>query len=405
MSSPPRRAALVFIAITVILDFLALGVIVPVLPTLVVDFLHGDTARAAEVYGLFGTVWAMMQFVFSPVLGALSDRFGRRPVILISNFGLGLDYVIMALAPSLSWLFIGRVLSGITAASYATAMAYIADVEPPERRARGFGLLGAAFSFGFIVGPAVGGLLGTIGPRLPFWFAGVLSLANATYGLFVLPESLPPARRARIRWRGANPIGALVLLRSHPELLGLAAAYFLYFIAHEVLPSTFVLYASYRYGWTERDVGLLLAGIGICGMIVQAGLAQPAVSRLGERRVLLGALLCGAVGFSIYGLAPRGALLWLGVPLQSLWGLSSVAAQGLMTRRVDASSQGQLQGATASLRGIGGMIGPGLFTLTFAHFISPEASHHVPGAAFFLAAALLVAAMLLAARVTRARQQ
>jgi DHA1 family tetracycline resistance protein-like MFS transporter len=371
----------------------------------VVDFLHGDTARAAEVYGLFGTVWAMMQFVFSPVLGALSDRFGRRPVILISNFGLGLDYVIMALAPSLSWLFIGRVLSGITAASYATAMAYIADVEPPERRARGFGLLGAAFSFGFIVGPAVGGLLGTIGPRLPFWFAGVLSLANATYGLFVLPESLPPARRARIRWRGANPIGALVLLRSHPELLGLAAAYFLYFIAHEVLPSTFVLYASYRYGWTERDVGLLLAGIGICGMIVQAGLAQPAVSRLGERRVLLGALLCGAVGFSIYGLAPRGALLWLGVPLQSLWGLSSVAAQGLMTRRVDASSQGQLQGATASLRGIGGMIGPGLFTLTFAHFISPEASHHVPGAAFFLAAALLVAAMLLAARVTRARQQ
>jgi DHA1 family tetracycline resistance protein-like MFS transporter len=401
MSATPRRAALVFIVITVVLDFLAIGVIVPVLPPLVVEFLHGDTARAAEVYGLFGTVWALMQFICSPVLGALSDRFGRRPVILISNFGLGLDYIIMAVAPSLSWLFVGRVLSGVTAASYATALAYIADVEPPERRARGFGLLGAAFGFGFIIGPAVGGLLGTIGPRLPFWFAAALSLANAGYGLLVLPESLPLTRRAPFRWRGANPIGALTLLGSHPELLGLAAAYFLYFIAHEVLPSTFVLYADYRYGWSEREVGFLLAGIGVCGMVVQAGLAQPAVAALGERRVLLGGLLSGVLGFSIYGLAPRGALLWLGVPLQSLWGLSSVAAQGLMTRRVDASSQGQLQGATASLRGIGGMIGPGLFTLTFAHFIRRDAGPQIPGASFFLAAALLLASMALAARATR----
>ena len=401
MSTTRRRAALIFIVITVVLDFLALGVIIPVLPPLVVEFLNGDTARAAEVYGLFGTVWALMQFVFSPVMGALSDRFGRRPVILISNFGLGIDYIIMALAPSLTWLFIGRVLSGITAASYSTAMAYIADVAPPEQRARGFGLLGAAFSFGFIVGPAVGGLLGTMGPRLPFWFAGALSLANACYGLFVLPESLPRERRAPFHWRGANPIGALTLLRSHPGLLGLSAAYFLYFIAHEVLPSTFVLYTGYRYGWSEREVGLLMAGIGVCGLIVQAGLAQPAVTHLGERRVLLGALLCGVLGFSIYGLAPRGALIFLGVPLQSLWGLSGVAAQGLMTRRVDASSQGQLQGATASLRGIGGMIGPGLFTLTFAHFIGPNATPPIPGASFFLAAALLLASMALAAHVTR----
>lgn len=402
MSTQPRRAALVFIVVTVVLDFLALGMIVPVLPPLVVDFLHGDTARAAEVYGLFGTVWALMQFVFSPVLGALSDRFGRRPVILISNLGLGLDYVVMALAPSLTWLFVGRVLSGITAASYATALAYVSDVTPPERRAAGFGLLGAAFGFGFILGPAVGGVLGAIAPRLPFWFAAVLSLANAGYGLLVLPESLPPERRAPFRWRGANPIGSLALLRAHPGLLGLAAAYFLYFIAHEVLPSTFVLYATYRYAWSEREVGLLMAGIGAGGMIVQAGLAQLVVTRLGERRVLLGALLCGALAFTLYGLAPRGALLWLGVPLQSLWGLASVAAQGLMTRRVDASMQGQLQGATASLRGIGGMIGPGLFTLTFAHFIGGGATPLVPGAAFFLAAALLIASLLIAARVTRA---
>jgi len=396
----PRRAALVFIVITVVLDFLALGMIVPVLPPLVVDFLGGDTARGAEVYGLFGTVWALMQFVFSPVLGALSDRFGRRPVILISNFGLGLDYILMAVAPSLAWLFVGRVLSGITAASYSTALAYIADVAPPDQRARGFGLLGAAFGFGFILGPAVGGVLGAIDPRLPFWFAAGLSLANAFYGLLVLPESLPPERRAPFRWRGANPIGSLVLLRSHPQLLGLAAAYFLYFIAHEVLPSTFVLYSTYRYGWSEREVGFFMAGIGMCGMVVQAGLAQPLVSRFGERAVLLGALLSGVLAFSVYGASPAGTLLAVGIPLQALWGLSGVALQGLMTRRVDASAQGQLQGATASLRGIGGMIGPGLFTLTFAYFI--DATHTpIPGAPFFLAAALLLASAALIVRVTR----
>ena len=396
----PRRAALVFIVITVVLDFLALGMIVPVLPPLVVDFLGGDTARGAEVYGLFGTVWALMQFVFSPVLGALSDRFGRRPVILISNFGLGLDYILMAVAPSLAWLFVGRVLSGITAASYSTALAYIADVAPPDQRARGFGLLGAAFGFGFILGPAVGGVLGAIDPRLPFWFAAGLSLANAFYGLLVLPESLPPERRAPFRWRGANPIGSLVLLRSHPQLLGLAAAYFLYFIAHEVLPSTFVLYSTYRYGWSEREVGFFMAGIGMCGMVVQAGLAQPLVSRFGERAVLLGALLSGVLAFIVYGASPLGTLLAVGIPLQALWGLSGVALQGLMTRRVDASAQGQLQGATASLRGIGGMIGPGLFTLTFAYFI--DATHTpIPGAPFFLAAALLLASAALIVRVTR----
>lgn len=396
----PRRAALVFIVITVVLDFLALGMIVPVLPPLVVEFLGGDTARGAEVYGLFGTVWALMQFAFSPVLGALSDRFGRRPVILLSNFGLGLDYILMAVAPSLAWLFVGRMLSGITAASYSTALAYVADVSPPDQRARGFGLLGAAFGFGFILGPAVGGVLGAVDPRLPFWFAAGLSLANALYGLLVLPESLPPERRAPFRWRGANPIGSLALLRAHPQLLGLGAAYFLYFIAHEVLPSTFVLYSIYRYGWSEREVGFFMAGIGICGMIVQAGLAQPLVSRFGERAVLLGALLSGVLAFSLYGASPLGALLAVGIPLQALWGLSSVALQGLMTRRVDASAQGQLQGATASLRGIGGMIGPGLFTLTFAYFI--DATHTpIPGAPFFLAAALLLASAALIVRVTR----
>ncbi|MGZ3461771.1 MAG: MFS transporter, partial [Archangium sp.] len=232
----PRRAALVFIFVTVLLDILAMGMIIPVLPKIVLGFLNGDTARAAEVFGLFSTVWALMQFVFSPVLGALSDRHGRRPVILLSNFGLGLDYILMALAPSLSWLFAGRVISGITSASISTASAYIADVTPPEKRAASFGMIGAAFGVGFVLGPALGGVLGNMNPRLPFWVSAALSLANAMYGLFVLPESLPPERRMAFQWRRANPVGALTLLRSNREVLGLASVHFLYNLAHVALP-------------------------------------------------------------------------------------------------------------------------------------------------------------------------
>src|SRR5262245_47429817 len=218
----PRKAAFAFVFVTILLDMLAIGMIIPVLPKLVESFLAGDTARASEIFGLFGTVWALMQFVFSPVQGALSDRFGRRPVILISNFGLGLDYIVMALAPSLSWLFVGRVISGITAASISTSYAYVADVTPADERAARFGLLGAAFGVGFVLGPALGGLAGAVDPRLPFWIAAGLSLANALYGLLVLPESLPPERRAPFAWRRANPVGALALLRSQSALIGLA---------------------------------------------------------------------------------------------------------------------------------------------------------------------------------------
>jgi DHA1 family tetracycline resistance protein-like MFS transporter len=243
----------------VLLDMLALGTIVPVLPKLVVTFLNGDTAAAAEIYGVFGTAWALMQFLCSPLLGALSDRFGRRPVVLISNFGLGLDYVVMALAPSLWWLFVGRVVSGITAASISTGFAYVADVTPPEDRAARFGMLSVAFGAGFVLGPALGGLAGGIDPRLPFWIAAALSLANALYGLFVLPESLPRERRALFEWRRANPLGSLALLRSHRELLGLASVYFLGQLAHAVLPSVTVLYmatasagTSARSAWSWR---------------------------------------------------------------------------------------------------------------------------------------------------------
>jgi DHA1 family tetracycline resistance protein-like MFS transporter len=396
MDSPRRRAALVFVFITVVLDMLALGMSLPVLPRLVVEFEGGDTARAAAIYGVFGTVWALMQFLFAPVLGALSDRVGRRPVILLSNLGLGLDYVLMALAPTLGWLFVGRIVSGITASSFSTAGAYVADVTPPERRAAGFGILGAAFGLGFILGPALGGILGAVDPRLPFWVAAGFSLLNFLYGLVVLPESLPSDRRAPFSWRRANPVGALTLLRSHPALLGLAAVHFLHRVAHDVLPSTFVLYTSYRYGWDERTVGLTLAAVGLTTAIVQAGLVRPTVARFGERTVLLAALAFGAIGFTLYGLAATSVMFWIGLPVLALWGLSGPALQALATRRVASSEQGRLQGALASLTGVAGMIAPGLFTFTFATFIST-----LPGAPFLLAALLLMAAMLTAPVVTR----
>jgi MFS transporter, DHA1 family, tetracycline resistance protein len=276
--SAPRRAAFIFVFITVLLDMLALGIVIPVLPKLVVDFLSGDTARAAEIYGVFGIVFALMQFLLSPLHGALSDRFGRRPLILLSNFGLGLDYILMALAPNLWWLFVGRAISGITAASLATSYAYIADVTAPELRAARFGLLGVSFGVGFVLGPALGGLAGALDPRLPFWIAAVLSLLNGVYGLLVLPESLPRERRAAFHWRRANPLGALMLLRSRPQLIGLASVNFLDYLAHASLPSIGVLYMMYRYGFDERIVGLTMAAVGVCSMVVQGLLIAPVAS-------------------------------------------------------------------------------------------------------------------------------
>jgi DHA1 family tetracycline resistance protein-like MFS transporter len=395
-----RPAAVAFIFITVVLDVLALGIIIPVLPRLVETFMGGNTGRAAEIYGLFGSVWALMQFVCSPILGAFSDRFGRRPVILLSNFGLGLDYVLMALAPTIGWLFVGRVLSGITGASYTTAAAYIADVTPPEKRAGSYGLIGAAWGLGFVLGPALGGLLGDVDPRLPFWVAAGMTLLNALYGLFVLPESLPAEHRRPLDWRRANPLGALRLLRSHPELFGLGSVNFLYFLAHQVLPSTFVLYAGHRYGWDARAVGLTMAGVGVCNIAVQAGLVRPAIRKLGERRVLLTGLFFGAAGFLVYGLANTGRTFLLAVPVFALIGFYSPAAQQMMTRRVGPSEQGQLQGANSSVMGIAGLLGPGLFTLTFAWFLRPH-TWQLPGAPFLLASLLMVIALGVAWKVTR----
>jgi DHA1 family tetracycline resistance protein-like MFS transporter len=393
-----RGAAVAFIFVTILLDTLALGVVIPVLPKLIESFVNNDTANAARIFGLFGTAWALMQFFFSPILGGLSDRFGRRPVVLLSNFGLALDYVLMALAPSLTWLFVGRVISGITSASISTAFAYITDVTPAEKRAAVFGKIGAAFGAGFILGPALGGLLGGMDPRLPFWVAAGLSFANTFYGLLILPESLPRNRRSPFRWKSANPLGSLHLLRSNGVLAGLSVVNFFAQLAHVVLPSTFVLYATYRYGWDAKTVGLTLAMVGICAMAVQGLGIGPIVKRLGERRALLLGLGCGAAGFLIFAVAPTGPLSWLGIPVMALWGVAGAAIQALMTQLVRPDQQGQLQGATSSVQSASQLVGPFLFTLTFAYFIGPQAPLKLPGAPFFLASALLLLALVIAAR-------
>jgi len=398
----PRRAAFVFIFITVLLDMLALGIIIPVLPRLVVSFMGGDAAGSAEVLGLFGSAWALMQFLFAPLLGSLSDRVGRRPVILISNLGLGLDYVLMAVAPSLWLLFVGRVIAGITAGSISTAFAYVADVTPPDERSARFGRLGVAFGAGFVFGPALGGIAGAVDPRLPFWIAAGLSLLNALYGLLVLPESLSRAQRMAFSWRRANPLGSLNLLRSRRALMSLASVNFLASLAHAVLPAMAVLYMSYRYGWDARMVGFVMAGVGACAMVVQGALIGPAVTRFGEPGALIVGLLFGAIGFAIYGAATTGMMFLIGVPLMALWGIASPAALGLMSRMVGADEQGQLQGANGSVMGIANLIGPGLFTLSFSLAIRPELGVALPGTPFLLAALLLLAAMVIAWRATKA---
>jgi len=396
-SAPVRRAALAFIFVTVLIDILAFGLIIPVLPHLIESFLDGNVSRAAVWYGYFSTAFFAMQFFFTPVQGALSDWLGRRPVILLSNLGLGLDFIMMSVVNTLPLLFIGRIISGITAASFSTSNAYVADVTPPEKRAASFGMMGLAFGIGFVVAPAIGGFLGEINLRLPFWVAVVMCLANFTYGFFILPESLPPEKRTpHFDWAHANPFGALRLLRRYPQVLGLIGVLFLMALAHMVYPTTFVLYADYRFHWGPQMVGYTLALVGVLAAIVQGGLIRKIVGALGERRALLFGLACGTIGFALYALAPTGYWFWAMMPVAALWGVAQPAAQAIMTHHVDPREQGRLQGAVASLSSVAGIIAPTIFTRVFAAVTQANVQGPAAGATFWLASAMVGSGLLLA---------
>jgi MFS transporter, DHA1 family, tetracycline resistance protein len=396
-----HRAAMTFIFVTVLLDMVALGIMVPVFQPLVLSFAHGNYADASLLSGVFATIFAVVQFFGSPILGTLSDRVGRRPVVLLSNFGTAVDYLILALAPNLGWLFLGRVLSGATTASITVASAYVADVTPEDKRAGAYGMISAAFGVGFVVGPAIGGLLAVHGLRLPFWVAGALSLINFFYGLFVLPESLAPEHRNAFSWQRANPLGAIKMLRRHAELAGLASSNLIGYIAHEALPQLFVLYTMLVYAWTISTIGISLAVVGVFTILISAFLIQPVVNRIGERRAVLVGLLLGAVGFCMYG--GNQILFWIAIPINMLWMLAGSASQALMTRRVGKHEQGELQGAINLLRSVGMLIGPAIFTGTFAFSISSSHAWRAPSAAWFLGGAMLVVAAIVAWRATSAR--
>lgn len=404
MSLPAFRAgkaAIAFIMITAVLDIVSMGIVIPVLPKLIEEF-AGSNERAGVINGVFVALWAAMQFVASPVIGSMSDRYGRRPVILVSTLGLAADYVLMAVAPSLWWLALGRLIAGVTSASFTAVFAYMADITEPANRARGYGLIGAAFSAGFVAGPVLGGLLGEWSPRAPFWTAAVLSGLAFLYGLLILPESLPPERRMAFSWRRANPFGALRLLRSHPELTGLAVVNFLLYFSHHVFSAVFVLYAGYRYGWTPWQVGVLLAMVGVLDLLVQGLVVGPSVKRWGDRKVMLFGLVGGTVGITLMGLAPTGVWFVAAMFPNALWGLAMPTLQSLMTQRVSESEQGQLQGANSSIGSIAGVLSPLFFGAVYAVSVGPQAWIPHPGTSFFIAALVLLAGAAMAWRVVRA---
>jgi len=393
-----RKPALGFIFVTLALDILGVGLIIPILPRLVQSFQGDSVAAASHTYGLLAALYSLMQFLCAPLLGSLSDRFGRRPVILASLFGSGLDYFVLAFAPNLAWFFVGRVISGATGANFAAGVAYIADVSPPEKRAANFGLIGAAFGLGFIAGPALGGLLGNVGLRVPFLVARGLTLLNWLYGWLVLPESLAQKNRRAFSWTRSNPVGALLDLRRHAMALGLAGSYFLIYLAHQALPSTWVLYTGYRYHWTVSQIGLSLAIVGLMAAIVQGGLTRIVVKRIGEEKTATLGLTVGALSYAGYGLAPEGWMIYAILVAGSLGGMTGPAVQGLISRGVGADEQGGVQGSLSSLTSVAGIIGPPIAAELFRYFISDTAAMYLPGAAFFFSAILVVLALLLALR-------
>jgi MFS transporter, DHA1 family, tetracycline resistance protein len=394
-----RPGATIFIFVTVLIDMLTFGMIGPVLPKLIAGFAGNDYAYAAEIIGLFATVWAVMQFFASPFLGMLSDKVGRRPVILLSNAVGAIDFAIMALAPNLWWLFAGRVLSVIASGNMTAASAYIADVTPPEKRAAAFGMIGSAFGLGFMLGPAIGGIVGNINPRLTFWAAAAFALINFLYGLFVLPESLPRERRTKhIEWKRANPVGSLRMLRSHHELWGLSWVNLVTYIAHEVFPNVWVIFCIAAFGWSTGSIGLTLTLVGAVAAVNQATMVGPVVKRLGERRTLLASLVVAVIGLALMGIA-NGIVFLIAAVIISL-PMYQASSQALMTRRVRPDEQGELQGALGSLRGISMLVGPGIFTLVFAQFAGPWRPLGLIGAPWLLAALLYAVSLFIAWRIT-----
>ena len=397
--SPRNRApgghAVAFVAITVLIDTIGFGLILPVMPTLLMELTGATVSRAAIYGGWLTTLYAVMQFLFAPILGNLSDRFGRRPVLLAAIAALGVDYLILGFAPTLGWLFLGRAIAGIAGASFTPAYAYVADITPPERRAQNFGVVAAAFGVGFVLGPALGGLLGDLGPRAPFFAAASLSLINFAYGYFVLAESLSKERRRPFSWSRANPLGMLLQMRKQPVVRGVLGALFLWMVGHQVMPTTWGFYTTFRFGWSAGMIGASLALVGLIMATSQATLLRFLVPRLGERRSAMIGIAVAAVGYLGYATATASWMMfaWMGT-----WFFGAIvmpSTNALMSHRIAPDAQGELQGAIASLYSLSSIVGPPLMTQLFGRFSAPDAPIHVPGAAFIVSTILATTALVI----------
>lgn len=393
-----RQAALGFIFVTLLIDVIGLGIIIPVLPKLIEELIGGTISEASVYGGWLMFAFSFTQFLFSPVLGNLSDKYGRRPVLLISLFGFGLDYLFLGFAPTIAWLFVGRVIAGITGASFTTASAYIADISTPEKRAQNFGMIGAAFGLGFILGPLIGGLLGDFGPRVPFFAAAGLTFLNWLYGYFILPESLPKEKRREFEWKRANPAGSLMHLNKYPVIAGLIVSLILIYIAAHATQSTWPYYTMEKFKWDEKMVGISLAVVGLLVAIVQGGLIRFINPKLGAKRSVYVGLLLYAVGFVLFGFASESWMMFVFLVPYCLGGIAGPALQGIISNQVPDTEQGELQGALSSLMSVTSIVGPPLMTFLFAHYTDQKGTLYFPGAPFIMAAILTVVSLLLAMR-------
>ena len=396
-----RPAALIFIFITVLIDVIGIGIIIPIMPRLYQELTGGTLSQASEYSAYLVFIYAFMQFIFSPIIGGLSDQFGRRPVLLFSLFGFGLDFVFLALAPTIGWLFVGRTISGISGASFTTASAYIADISEPEKRAQNFGLLGAAFGLGFIIGPALGGILGEYGTRIPFWVSAGLSLLNWLYGYFVLPESLKPENRRKFDIKRANPVGSLLSLKKYPMIIALVASLFLVYVANFATQGTWSFYTMEKFGWGELEVGLSLAFVGLMVAIVQGGLIRIIIPKIGQNRALFMGLVINAFGLMAFGFASNSWMMYAIMVPFALGGLAGPAFQGIISSQVNASEQGELQGALTSLNSVAAIIGQPLMLWLFRAFTAKTAVVYFPGAPFIAGSILTVISIFLTMRVLK----
>jgi MFS transporter, DHA1 family, tetracycline resistance protein len=391
-----RSAAIGFIFITLLIDITGWGIIIPVIPKLIEQLIHGDISVASKYGGWLTFAYAITQFVCAPVLGNLSDKYGRRPVLLFSLFGFGIDYLFLSFAPTIEWLFVGRIIAGVTGASFTTATAYIADISTNENRAQNFGMVGAAFGLGFIIGPVIGGLLGQFGPRVPFYAAAGLCLLNWLYGYFVLPESLSKDHRRPFSWKRANPVGSLLHLRKYPALGGLIIAVILVYIAAHAVQSNWSYFTMYRFNWTAKMVGISLGVVGLLVGAVQGGLIRIVNPILGNKRSIYFGLLLYAVGMLLFTFATQSWMMFVFLVPYCLGGIAGPALQSTISGHVPANEQGELQGALASLMSATSIIGPPLMTNLFYYFTQKNAPIHFPGAPFLLGSILLLASAVVA---------